>query len=180
MQPHIFWQQNRKEQHNIVFVLEQRKKVLMAGPSLLPCPASSLACSVQPFVAQLSWPPPPAAPSTGGMVMSGLQMLWTMEAPARREATMTTDDHARDGVPVGTRPPPNLLPPVILLGVRRLYQMATKIYCKAGEFVGAPICDLHGRTAHKHLRTGRGVELSCQGRSHKRILHRDEQTATDL
>ena len=38
---------------------------------------------------------------------------------------MTTDDHARDGVPVGTRPPPNLLPPVILLGVRRLYQMAT-------------------------------------------------------
>jgi len=28
---------------------------------------------------------------------------------------MTTEDHARDGVPVGTRPPPNLLPPFILV-----------------------------------------------------------------
>jgi hypothetical protein len=47
----------------------------MAGPSLLPCPASSLACSVQPFVAQLSWPPPPAAaPSTGGMVCKSGEM----------------------------------------------------------------------------------------------------------
>ena len=42
-------------------------------------------------------------------------MLWTMEAPARREATMTTEDHAREGVPVGGRPPPNLPPPFILV-----------------------------------------------------------------
>jgi hypothetical protein len=40
-------------------------------------------------------------------------MLWTMEAPARRDATMTTEDQAREGVPVGGRPPPNLLPPFI-------------------------------------------------------------------
>uniref|UniRef100_A0A7C8YJM0 Uncharacterized protein n=1 Tax=Opuntia streptacantha TaxID=393608 RepID=A0A7C8YJM0_OPUST len=33
-----------------------------------------------------------------------------MEAPARREATTTTEDQASDGVPVGGFPPPNFPP----------------------------------------------------------------------
>lgn len=36
---------------------------------------------------------------------SGLKKLWTTEAPARREATTMTDDHANEGVPVGRLPP---------------------------------------------------------------------------
>ena len=43
----------------------------------------------------------------------GLKMLWTTEAPARREAMTTTHDHASDGVPVGCVPP-NLCLIVIL------------------------------------------------------------------
>ena len=42
-------------------------------------------------------------------------MLWTREAPARREATTTTQDQARDGVPVGGLPPPNFLLLLLLL-----------------------------------------------------------------
>jgi hypothetical protein len=37
-----------------------------------------------------------------------------MEAPVRSETTITTEDNAREGVPVGGRPPPNFLPEFIL------------------------------------------------------------------
>jgi hypothetical protein len=48
-------------------------------------------------------------------------MLWTIEAPARREPTITNEDNAREGVPVGGRPPPNFLPESILALIFNLF-----------------------------------------------------------
>uniref|UniRef100_M8CAU5 Uncharacterized protein n=1 Tax=Aegilops tauschii TaxID=37682 RepID=M8CAU5_AEGTA len=83
-----------------------------------------------------------------------------MEAPARREATTTTDDHASEGVPVGTRPPPNFFlppPPFILL----LLPAGPRVHQSMVFFRSSLLSHRFSRRVSGKLKCHHGIQISC-------------------